>query len=89
MTTDRSSKPNNHLPFHPDNPTSKELQQLWRRHIFSPDGKQQLNHLHNKDGAPIPVDRMVVAYSRAPNIGEMLAYRKICKRMGPKVSSYI
>jgi hypothetical protein len=45
-----------HLPFHPDNPTSKELQQLWRHHIFSPDGKQQLNHLHNKDGAPIPVD---------------------------------
>ena len=29
-----------HLPFHPDNPSSKELQELWRQQIFSPDGDQ-------------------------------------------------
>ncbi|KAL7527911.1 hypothetical protein ACHAXR_002185 [Thalassiosira sp. AJA248-18] len=36
-----------HLPFHPDNPSSKILQDLWRRTIFSPKGQPQLNQLQN------------------------------------------
>ena len=78
-----------HLPFHPSNPPSHELQQLWRRHISCPVGKKQLNRVKSPSGALIPVDSMIIAYSRAPNIGNLLSYRKICKRSGPKVSSYL
>ena len=78
-----------HLPYHPANPPSKILQQLWQNTIFSPPGEKRLNQLVNHKGAPIPVDRMIIAYSRAPNLGNMLSYRKICNRSGPKVSSYL
>lgn len=78
-----------HIQYHPANPPSRELQQLWRRIVFCPPGKPQLNQLTNQRGARVPVDKMVIAYSRAPNIGNLLSYRKICKRSGPKVSSYL
>ena len=32
---------------------------------------------------------MIVAYSTSPNLGNLLSYRKICKRLGPKVSSFL
>lgn len=78
-----------HIQYHPANPSSRELQQLWNRTVFCPPGKPQLNQLTNQRRALVPVDRMVIAYSRAPNIGNLLSYRKICKRSGPKVSSYL
>ena len=78
-----------HLPYHPANPSSKELQSLWHRTVFNPEDKPPLNQIKNNLGARLPVDRMVIAYSRAPNIGNLLSYRKICKRSGPKVSSYL
>ena len=78
-----------HLFYHPCNPSSREIQQLWHRFIFKPPNSPQLNHLNNVEGSPIPVDRMILAYSRAPNLGNLLSYRKICKRSGPKVSSFL
>ena len=78
-----------HLPYHPNNPTSATLQKLWRDHVFSPLAKTQLNHLANAGGHQVPIDRMIVCYSRAPNFGNQFSYRKICKRKGPKVSSYL
>jgi hypothetical protein len=77
------------LPYHPDNPASYELQRLWRTLVFHPPGEAPLNSLTNREGEPTPIDQMVIAYSRAPNLGNMLSYRKICKRLGPKVSSYL
>ena len=78
-----------HLPFHPDNPPARVLQQLWREYVFSPQGELKLNQLTNRQGELVPIDSMVLAYSRAPNIGNKLSNRKICKHSGPKVSSYI
>ena len=78
-----------HLPYHPSNPPSHELQQLWRSQISCPVGEKRLNQVTAPSGALIPVDSMIIAYSRAPNIGNLLSYRKICKRSGPKVSSYL
>ena len=56
---------------------------------FSPFGKTQLNHLANAWGQQVPIDRMIVCYSRAPNFGNQFSYQKICKQKGPKVSSYL
>ena len=78
-----------HLPFHPDNPAASVLQRLWREYVFSPQGELKPNQLTNRQGELVPIDRMVLAFSRAPNIGNKLSYRKICKRSGPNVSSYL
>ena len=77
-----------HLPYHCNDPTSQKIQKAWSRIVQSPSGKPELSHITQKDGALIPIHRLVVAYSRAPNIGNLLSYRKICNRKGPKVSSY-
>ena len=78
-----------HPPYHPQNPPASKLQSLWRNIIASPLHKRPLNWCTNQHGEPIPIDQMVIAYSRAPNLGNLLSYRKICKRSGPKVSSYL
>ena len=78
-----------HLPFHPNNPPSHRLQSIWQERMFHPKNGRPLNYLKNIDEAPIPIDKLVIAYSRAPNLGELLSYRKICKRSGPKVSSFL
>ena len=78
-----------HIPFHPQNPSSSTLQSLWRRTVGAPTNKTPLNKCKNHSGNEIPIDRMVIAYSRAPNIGNLLSYRKICNRTGPNVSSFI
>ena len=78
-----------HLPYHPENPSSRTIQTLWHRLVFSPDRKTPLNRLLSYNGCSVPIDKMVIAYSRPPNLSNMLSYRKICKLSGPKVSSYL
>ena len=78
-----------HLQYHPNDPKSSTLQKLMRDHLFSPKGQPPLNQCTNRDGDLVPIDGMVIAYSTALNIGNLLSYRKICNRPGPKVSSFI
>ena len=77
-----------HVPYHPNNPSSSEIQRLWREIVFAPPGKTQLNHL-TSHGFPIPIDRMIVCYHRAPNLNNLFSYRKLDKIKGLKVSSYL
>ena len=78
-----------HIPFHPNNPSSSQIQKLWRDIVATPVGKKPLKYFRNRCGARIPIDRMIVCFSRAPNLGNQLSYRKICNRQGPTVSSFI
>ena len=78
-----------HLPYHPNDPPAQVIQDLWRRHVAAPHRKIPLNHLENQNSEPIPIDKLVIAYSRPPNLSNMLSYRKICQRSGPKVSSFV
>ena len=78
-----------HLRYHPNDPSSSTLQKLMKDHLFHPQGQLPLNQCANFNGDLVPVDGMVVAYSRAHNIGNLLSYRKICNRPGPKVSSFL
>ena len=72
-----------HLPFHPQNPPSSEIQRQWRRHVWSPPQScWRFDQL-------APISRMIVCYHRPPNLGNLLSYRKLCKRKGLKVSSYL
>ena len=77
-----------HLEFHPQNPTSSTIQQLFNDTVLNPPGKQPFNKVDAGFGHKVPVDAMTIAYHRAPNLGDMFSYRNISKRNGPPVSSY-
>jgi hypothetical protein len=77
-----------HLRYHPLNPSSKELQHLWRTHISEPLYGRPLAELRNYNRIPLGINRLIIAYSRPPNLGNLLSYRKL-KNHGPPVSSYV
>ena len=76
------------LHFHSDDPSSSKIQTLWRQLVQNPEGKPALNQIELEENVRVPIDRLTVAYSRAPNIGNLLSYRKIDKQKGPKVPSF-
>ena len=78
-----------HMKYHPCDPPSARLQQLWRRCVLHPPGRPHLTCLKNQFGEQIPTNRLVIAYGRHQNLGNLLTHRKIGKRPGPKVSSYL
>jgi len=89
-----------HLEYHPKNPPSKELQQAWRDCIASPPYSQPLSAVKipltaapgraptRAGHTPMGLDRMIIAYSRPPNLGNLLSYRKLPSDTGPPASSY-
>ena len=66
-----------HLRYHPANPPSHTIQTLWRRHVLTPPGETPLFDLKNRAGLPVDVRRLIIAYSRAPNLGNILSCRKL------------
>ena len=78
-----------HVPYHPDNPPSSKLQQLFRECISHPDGAPPLCELDNLEHNKIQVDGMMICYHRHLNLGNVLSYRKIDQRKGPKVSDLL
>ena len=64
-----------HLPYHPKNPPSATIQRLFR---------ETFAHAPNRTG----IDRLIIAYSRSRNLGEILSYRQITVSNGPPVSSF-
>ena len=78
-----------HLPFHPNDPSSQEVQRLWRDFVSHPPGEAPLSTVPNDQGYPIPIDKLTIAYHRAPNFGNLFSVRKIQKQPGPRVSSFL
>ena len=78
-----------HLKYHPDDPRSSVIQKVFRECILQPSGELPFHELRNDVGQKIPVERLTICYSTHPNIGSILSYRKICKRKGLKVSSFL
>lgn len=89
-----------HLQYHPKDPPSRELQQAWKDCIANPPYSQPLSAVKipytaapgrapTKAGhTPMGLDRMIIAYSRAPNLGNLLSYRKLPSDTGPPASSF-
>jgi hypothetical protein len=69
-----------HLPFHPSNPPSQHIQSLWRDIIATPPDAEKLANLINYSGHRIPISKLIVAYSRPPNLGNLLSCRKVKKQ---------
>jgi hypothetical protein len=78
-----------HLPFHPDDPPSSQIQKIWTDCLAAPPHRTPLAQTPNQDGDPIQLlDRMTVCYSRQLNLGNLLSYGRLEIQNGPPVSSY-
>jgi hypothetical protein len=79
-----------HLPFNPGDPSSRVFQKLWRDIVVQPDGPKdaRLPNLINDAGHYLGIDRMTVAYSRVPNLGNTLSYRNLSST-GLQASSFM
>lgn len=77
-----------HLRYHPHNPPSSEIQKIWRTRISEPPNSMPLANVRNYAGTRIGIDRMIVAYNRPPNLGNILSYRVLKDNTGPPVSSF-
>ena len=79
-----------HLPFHPNDPPSYKIQQAWRDNIASPRYHMPLPNMRNpKTREKCNIERMIIAYRRPMNIGNLLSHRNLnTNPTAPPVSSY-
>ena len=67
-----------HLPFHPNDPPSYKIQQAWRDTVASPKYHMPLPHMRNpKSKEKFQIERMIIAYHRPMNIGNLLSHRNL------------
>ena len=78
-----------HLEYHPYSPPSYLLQEIWKRHIFHPPYEKVLTSVVNNIGKDIEIEKMIIAYSRPRNLGNLLSYRNLHSSNGPPVSSIL
>ena len=77
-----------HIEYHPNSVTSSELQSLWKNTVILPSHEPHFNQVENLHGHQIEVKQMTIAYSRPPNLGNLLSSRNLHRSNGPPVSSY-
>ena len=67
-----------HIEYHDQNPSAHQIQQLFSKLVLRPFGKKPLSEMESRhDGAKIPIDAMIIANHRAPNLGDTFSYRDI------------
>jgi len=87
-----------HLQYHPQDPSPSVIQKAWRETVLEPKYKRPLWALKNpQTEAPCNVRRMIIAYKRPMNLGNLLSHRDLNRHPnhqqpnalpGPPVSSY-
>jgi hypothetical protein len=78
-----------HIPYHPQNPSSGFVQNLWQNLVLLPPGKENLNQLTNSEGQHVPIKRLTIAYHCNPNLANLNSYRKLSLCTGLKPSMFI
>ena len=78
-----------HLEYHPYSPPPSKLQELWKRLVFNPPYEKPLTSVVNNSGTKIGIEKMIIAYSRPRNLGNLLSYRNLHTSKGPPVSSLL
>ena len=76
-----------HVEYHPQGPTSSEVQKLFNDTILDPPGKKPFQQIGRY--GELPVDKLTVCHHRPRNLENLLSYRKISKLKGPPVSSFL
>jgi hypothetical protein len=78
-----------HLPFHPNDPPSYRIQQAWRQNVAEPQYKMPIWNMKNpKTNGKCNIRRMIIAYHRPMNLGNLLSHRNLNDIPGPPVSSH-
>ena len=77
-----------HLQYHPEDPPSREIQKLWRDYVSHPADDLPLIEKRNVMGEKVGIRKLIVAYSRPPNLRNRFSVRDIHGR-GSNVSSFI
>jgi hypothetical protein len=77
-----------HLQFHPENPPSRAIQDLWKKHVSHPPNDAPLSLMKNLAKERVGFSKLVVAYSRPLNLQNRFSVRNIHGR-GKKVSDYL
>ncbi|KAL7502728.1 hypothetical protein ACHAXN_000630 [Cyclotella atomus] len=77
-----------HIKYHTQDPLSQEIQRLWWQHVANPPGRLPLATLENYQGATVPIDQLTIAYSRHPNLRNIMSVRKLHNR-GQEVLSFL
>ena len=73
-----------HSEYHTQNPIAHQIRQLFSKLVLRPFGKKRLNEMESgHDGAKIPIDAVIIANHRAPNLGDMFSYRDIGRTTSP------
>ena len=73
--------------FHPNDPASFRIQEAWQKHVSHPQWKMPLERMKNpKTKEKCNIKRMIIAYKRPMNRGNLLSHRDLST--GPPVSSY-
>ena len=83
-----------HVKYHPCDPPSSALQQIFRNTVLSPPNEPPLPTLQNTvSGRPnrhrFGVSRMTVAYHRPRNLGNLLSPRKLKQHIDAPVSAFL
>ena len=66
-----------HLMYHPQGPTRKQIQQLFREHISFPKDEPPFAKLENYDGVRLAINQLIVAYSRPANLRTLVFPRRL------------
>eukprot|EP00956_Cyclotella_meneghiniana_P004412 scaffold5387_cov81-Cyclotella_meneghiniana.AAC.1 len=77
-----------HLQYHPEDPPSREIQKLWRDFVSHPADDLPLIEKRNVMGEKVGIRKLIVAYSRPPNLRNRFSVRDIHGR-GSNVSSFL
>eukprot|EP00978_Attheya_sp_CCMP212_P011860 scaffold29456_cov59-Attheya_sp.AAC.3 len=79
-----------HKQYHPQDVPSSDIQDSWQVELETPRYHPRLSQVYNCAGQLIPLTRMIVAYSRPPNIGKnLLTYWKLTPAHSRPVSSFL
>jgi hypothetical protein len=65
------------LDYNPADPKSRSIQKTWREHFINPARFGSVNDLRNNIGAKLNFDRLIIAYKRRQNLGNILSYRRL------------
>jgi len=65
------------LEYNPADPKSYLLQQTWRNHFLFSKRFGHVNDLKNNVGVRLKFNRLIIAYKRRQNLGNLLSYRRL------------
>jgi hypothetical protein len=74
--------------YHPQNPSSGFVQNLWQNLVYLPPGKENLNQLIIWEGHHVTIKRLIIAYYRTPNLANHNSYQKLSVHTGLKPSMF-